>query len=107
VRKKPYLVHGHDEVLTAARNITSDSLAPIFLTSAVTGAQRGEEAAAGQVVVWALGWVHPAGLNQHASRLSGLQRCIVYASLLCIVSWHAAVAPGLEQSHCSFFGFGG
>lgn len=37
VRKKPYLVRGHDEVLTAARNITSDSLAPIFLTSAVTG----------------------------------------------------------------------
>ncbi|KAF6266501.1 hypothetical protein COO60DRAFT_1632621 [Scenedesmus sp. NREL 46B-D3] len=28
---------GPDEVLTAARNITSDSLAPIFLTSAVTG----------------------------------------------------------------------
>jgi GTPase len=39
VRKKPYLVRGHDEVLTAARNITSDSLAPIFLTSAVTGAR--------------------------------------------------------------------
>eukprot|EP00879_Flechtneria_rotunda_P004973 GHRR01005249.1.p1 GENE.GHRR01005249.1~~GHRR01005249.1.p1 ORF type:complete len:692 (+),score=252.35 GHRR01005249.1:378-2453(+) len=37
VRKKPYLVRGHDEVLTAARNITTDSLAPIFLTSAVTG----------------------------------------------------------------------
>lgn len=37
VRKKPYLVRGRDEVLTAARNITSDSLAPIFLTSAVTG----------------------------------------------------------------------
>jgi hypothetical protein len=42
VRKKPYLVRGHDEVLTAARNITSDSLAPIFLTSAVTGAPQGE-----------------------------------------------------------------
>jgi GTPase len=40
VRKKPYLVRGHDEVLTAARNITSDSLAPIFLTSAVTGARQ-------------------------------------------------------------------
>jgi hypothetical protein len=40
VRKKPYLVRGHDEVLTAARNITSDSLAPIFLTSAVTGERR-------------------------------------------------------------------
>lgn len=37
VRKKPYLVRGHDEVITAARNITTDSLAPIFLTSAVTG----------------------------------------------------------------------
>jgi hypothetical protein len=37
VRKKPYLVRGRDEVITAARNITTDSLAPIFLTSAVTG----------------------------------------------------------------------
>jgi len=37
VRKKPYLVRGPGEVLTAARNITTDSLAPIFLTSAVTG----------------------------------------------------------------------
>jgi hypothetical protein len=37
VRKKPYLVRGRDEVVVAARNITSDSLAPIFLTSAVTG----------------------------------------------------------------------
>lgn len=38
VRKKPYLVRGRDEALTAARHITTDSLAPIFLTSAVTGA---------------------------------------------------------------------
>lgn len=41
VRKKPYLVRGRDEVITAARNITTDSLAPIFLTSAVTGARVG------------------------------------------------------------------
>jgi hypothetical protein len=54
VRKKPYLVRGRDEVITAARNITTDSLAPIFLTSAVTG-QGSPEVAGGEGVkkaVW-------------------------------------------------------
>lgn len=37
VRKKPFLVRSVDDVLLCARNINSDSLAPIFLTSAVTG----------------------------------------------------------------------
>jgi GTPase len=37
VRKKPFLVRSVDDVLLCARNIHTDSLAPIFLTSAVTG----------------------------------------------------------------------
>lgn len=37
VRKKPYLVRSKEDVLLCARNLHSDSLAPIFLTSAVTG----------------------------------------------------------------------
>lgn len=37
VRKKPFLVRCVDDVLLCARNMNTDSLAPIFLTSAVTG----------------------------------------------------------------------
>jgi hypothetical protein len=37
VRKKPFLVRTVDDVLLCARNMNTDSLAPIFLTSAVTG----------------------------------------------------------------------
>ncbi|GAB4820818.1 hypothetical protein N2152v2_007864 [Parachlorella kessleri] len=37
VRKKPFLVRTRDDVVTCARHIHSDSLAPIFLTSSVTG----------------------------------------------------------------------
>ncbi len=38
VRKKPFLVRNLDDVLLCARNMNTDSLAPVFLTSAVTGA---------------------------------------------------------------------
>lgn len=41
VRKKPFLVRTTDDALLCARNMNSDSLAPIFLTSAVTGEPRG------------------------------------------------------------------
>lgn len=37
VRKKPFLVRNVDDVLLCARNMNTDSLAPVFLTSAVTG----------------------------------------------------------------------
>lgn len=37
VKKKPFLVRNMDDVLLCARNMNTDSLAPIFLTSAVTG----------------------------------------------------------------------
>ncbi|KAL6758071.1 GTP binding protein [Haematococcus lacustris] len=37
VRKKPFLVRSVDDVLLCARNMNTDSLAPVFLTSAVTG----------------------------------------------------------------------
>jgi hypothetical protein len=37
VRKRPFLVRGRDDVLTCARHMHADSLAPIFLTSSVTG----------------------------------------------------------------------
>lgn len=37
VRKKPFLIRTRDDVITCARHIHSDSLAPIFLTSSVTG----------------------------------------------------------------------
>mmetsp|Transcript_39503 Transcript_39503/g.87887 ORF Transcript_39503/g.87887 Transcript_39503/m.87887 type:complete len:658 (-) Transcript_39503:428-2401(-) len=37
VKKKPFLVRNVDDVLLCARNVNTDSLAPIFLTSAVTG----------------------------------------------------------------------
>jgi len=37
VSKKPYLVRTPDDALLCARNMHADSLAPIFLTSAVTG----------------------------------------------------------------------
>lgn len=67
VRKKPYLVRGRDEVITAARNITTDSLAPIFLTSAVTG-EGGAGGSRGQCRVarglWGgRGWVTPRDLS--------------------------------------------
>jgi hypothetical protein len=38
VRKKPWLVRSVDDALTAARAMASGALAPIFLTSSVTGA---------------------------------------------------------------------
>lgn len=37
VKKKPFLVRNQADVLLCARNMNTDSLAPIFLTSAVTG----------------------------------------------------------------------
>lgn len=37
VKKKPFLVRTRDDVITCARHMHSDSLAPIFLTSSVTG----------------------------------------------------------------------
>ncbi|PRW56451.1 GTP-binding 1 [Chlorella sorokiniana] len=37
VRKRPFLVRNADDVLTCARHMHADSLAPIFLTSSVTG----------------------------------------------------------------------
>lgn len=37
VKKKPFLVRSEEDVLLCARNMNTDSLAPIFLTSAVTG----------------------------------------------------------------------
>lgn len=37
VRKKPFLVRTLDDVFLCARNMNTDSLAPIFLTSSVTG----------------------------------------------------------------------
>ena len=37
VKKKPFLIRTVDDVLLCARNMNTDSLAPIFLTSAVTG----------------------------------------------------------------------
>ncbi|KAL4427868.1 hypothetical protein ABPG75_001957 [Micractinium tetrahymenae] len=37
VRKRPFLVRSRDDVLTCARHMHTDSLAPIFLTSSVTG----------------------------------------------------------------------
>jgi hypothetical protein len=38
VRKKPFLVRSVDDALTAARAMAGGALAPIFLTSSVTGA---------------------------------------------------------------------
>ncbi|KAK9862034.1 hypothetical protein WJX84_006471 [Apatococcus fuscideae] len=38
VKKKPFMVRSRDDVLTCARHMHTDSLAPIFLTSSVTGA---------------------------------------------------------------------
>lgn len=38
VKKRPFMVRTRDDVLTCARHIHSDALAPIFLTSSVTGA---------------------------------------------------------------------
>ncbi|KAK9810862.1 hypothetical protein WJX73_003019 [Symbiochloris irregularis] len=37
VKKKPFMVRTQDDVMTCARHMHTDSLAPIFLTSAVTG----------------------------------------------------------------------
>lgn len=37
VKKKPFLVRNRDDVITCARHMHTDSLAPIFLTSSVTG----------------------------------------------------------------------
>lgn len=37
VKKRPFIVRSKDDVLTCARHIHSDALAPIFLTSSVTG----------------------------------------------------------------------
>uniref|UniRef100_A0A7S3CBQ2 Tr-type G domain-containing protein n=1 Tax=Chloropicon roscoffensis TaxID=1461544 RepID=A0A7S3CBQ2_9CHLO len=37
VRKIPIMVRTQDDVMTCARNIASDTIAPIFLTSSVTG----------------------------------------------------------------------
>lgn len=37
VKKKPFVVRSTDDVVTCARHMHADSLAPIFLTSAVTG----------------------------------------------------------------------
>lgn len=37
VRKRPFLVRSRDDVLTCVRHMHTDSLAPIFLTSSVTG----------------------------------------------------------------------
>eukprot|EP01025_Chloroclados_australasicus_P011729 TRINITY_DN1518_c0_g1_i3.p2 TRINITY_DN1518_c0_g1~~TRINITY_DN1518_c0_g1_i3.p2 ORF type:complete len:351 (-),score=33.85 TRINITY_DN1518_c0_g1_i3:149-1201(-) len=37
VKKRPFLVRNPDDVFTCARNMSTESLAPIFLTSAVTG----------------------------------------------------------------------
>ncbi|EFN58066.1 hypothetical protein CHLNCDRAFT_57128 [Chlorella variabilis] len=37
VKKRPFLVRSRDDVLTCARHMHADSLAPIFLTSSVTG----------------------------------------------------------------------
>lgn len=41
VKKKPFLVRNQADVLLCARNMNTDSLAPIFLTSAVTGEAKG------------------------------------------------------------------
>lgn len=43
VKKKPFLVRNQADVLLCARNMNTDSLAPIFLTSAVTGKAKGLE----------------------------------------------------------------
>ncbi|CAL5222525.1 g4900 [Coccomyxa viridis] len=37
IKKKPYMVRSKEDVLTCARHIHTDSLAPVFLTSSVTG----------------------------------------------------------------------
>jgi GTPase len=37
VKKRPFVVHSIADALTCAKNIESANLAPIFLTSAVTG----------------------------------------------------------------------
>lgn len=37
VKKKPFMVRNKDDVLTCARHMHTDSLAPVFLTSSVTG----------------------------------------------------------------------
>jgi GTPase len=37
VKKKPFMVRTADDVLTCARHMHTDSLAPVFLTSSVTG----------------------------------------------------------------------
>lgn len=37
MKKRPFVVHNVADALTCAKNIQSASLAPIFLTSAVTG----------------------------------------------------------------------
>lgn len=39
LRRKPFLVRTLDDVLLCARAMLTDALAPVFLTSAVTGAQ--------------------------------------------------------------------
>ncbi len=38
LRRKPFLVRSMDDVLLCARAMLTDSLAPVFLTSSVTGA---------------------------------------------------------------------
>ena len=38
VKKRPFMVRSEADVLTCARHIDSDALAPIFMTSSVTGA---------------------------------------------------------------------
>lgn len=38
MKKRPFMVRSRDDVLTCARHMHSDALAPIFLTSSVTGA---------------------------------------------------------------------
>ena len=40
VKKRPFMVRTQADVLTCARHIDSDALAPIFLTSSVTGNRR-------------------------------------------------------------------
>ena len=37
VKKRPFMVRNQADVLTCARHIDSDALAPIFMTSSVTG----------------------------------------------------------------------
>lgn len=47
VKKRPFMVRSQADVLTCARHIDSDALAPIFMTSSVTGATATGEQRAG------------------------------------------------------------